>query len=479
MINRGILAAYLLAGCALVWGYFLFTVDDTFISLRFSENLAQGLGPVFNPGERVEGFSNPLWVALFGLLAFLPGDLFLLSKLVSSAFYLACGWILLRQFIRRGEDPLPAALLYLASTPLVIWGVSGMETSLYALLLLLWAMAVSDADPGASRLLILATCLLLTRPEAPMPIGIGFAALAWRGRLSLRVAASFLLIAGALVAVRWAYYGDILPNTYYAKHFQTPGNWRVTLWNYVRNFYLGPGLIPLAGVAAFAWRFRDKTGIALSALALWPAVFSVLVGGDWMPQWRFLAVSLPVAIWLAGRAFNAWTASLGRPTALGLLSLPILAHLALGTLVGPAPVPLDFTPSMEKLHRMVNGGNPNYQKLVGALDTLAPGARNLAVGELGYFCYYVRVPCIDLHGLIDPYIAKSREYPNSVIGKKLPLADPGFPETGMGRYLRSRNPDIWILDGEETGGPTDTLFGGSYIRTATVGNFQIFRAVSP
>src|SRR2546430_913949 len=44
--------------------YLNFGVDDVFISMRVAENAANGKGPVFNPGENVEGYSNPLWVAL-------------------------------------------------------------------------------------------------------------------------------------------------------------------------------------------------------------------------------------------------------------------------------------------------------------------------------------------------------------------------------------------------------------------------------
>ena len=41
--------------------------EDAYITFRFSGNLADGYGPVFNPGERVEGYSNPLW--MFSLAA--------------------------------------------------------------------------------------------------------------------------------------------------------------------------------------------------------------------------------------------------------------------------------------------------------------------------------------------------------------------------------------------------------------------------
>jgi hypothetical protein len=44
--------------------FFPVTVDDAFISLRYAWNLAEGLGFVFNPGERVEGYSNPSWTLL-------------------------------------------------------------------------------------------------------------------------------------------------------------------------------------------------------------------------------------------------------------------------------------------------------------------------------------------------------------------------------------------------------------------------------
>src|SRR3989442_1472314 len=43
-------------------GYFL--GDDSFISFRYARHLAAGRGLVWNPGERVEGYTNFLWVIL-------------------------------------------------------------------------------------------------------------------------------------------------------------------------------------------------------------------------------------------------------------------------------------------------------------------------------------------------------------------------------------------------------------------------------
>ena len=41
------------------------TMDDAYISFRYARNLAEGLGFVYNAGERIEGYTNFLWVFLF------------------------------------------------------------------------------------------------------------------------------------------------------------------------------------------------------------------------------------------------------------------------------------------------------------------------------------------------------------------------------------------------------------------------------
>ncbi|HKQ57338.1 MAG TPA: hypothetical protein VJY35_05685, partial [Candidatus Eisenbacteria bacterium] len=57
--------AFAVACLALLAGAWVFrghVVDDAYISYRYAEHVASGLGYVFNPGEPVEGASNLLWV---------------------------------------------------------------------------------------------------------------------------------------------------------------------------------------------------------------------------------------------------------------------------------------------------------------------------------------------------------------------------------------------------------------------------------
>ena len=47
--------------------------DDAMVSMRYAKNLAHGFGLVWNPGgERVEGYTNPLWVLYMSLFHLIP-----------------------------------------------------------------------------------------------------------------------------------------------------------------------------------------------------------------------------------------------------------------------------------------------------------------------------------------------------------------------------------------------------------------------
>ena len=67
----------MLLACLLGLGHLLLflgagPVDDDFICYRYARNLVRGDGLVYQAGERVEGFTNPLWVLLHA-----GGNLFL------------------------------------------------------------------------------------------------------------------------------------------------------------------------------------------------------------------------------------------------------------------------------------------------------------------------------------------------------------------------------------------------------------------
>ena len=107
-----------------------FTIDDAFINFRYAENLASGLGPVFNPGERVEGYTTPAWVFLLAGLHRLG------APLLGSAHVLGIGAAAASVLAARGTASRMAPRL------------GGIAGALAALLVALHPASSSGARPG-------------------------------------------------------------------------------------------------------------------------------------------------------------------------------------------------------------------------------------------------------------------------------------------------------------------------------------------
>lgn len=202
--------------------------DDAFITFRHVTNLLAGNGPVFNPGERVQGFSHPLW---FGLLAALSPAVgpyaaaVVLGLLGAGGFVLTLGLVLGR---RAGGWPALALTLgvLLSSRSFVEYETSGLENSLSNLLACALGCQVwlTRSERGPAPLPVAAWCtlLILTRPDHAF---LCFGLLVWAGLAILKSGRKRSMLGLATVSaplVAWYgfatfYYGSPLPNTYYAK----------------------------------------------------------------------------------------------------------------------------------------------------------------------------------------------------------------------------------------------------------------------
>ncbi|HDS29754.1 MAG TPA: hypothetical protein ENN67_01795, partial [Firmicutes bacterium] len=167
----------------LIFGAYLvvnFTVDDPFISFRYAKNLSQSNGLTYNPGERIEGFSNPAWVLLMTAPIPIAERIHPLAILWFAKFLgliLTIGACLL---IASAEKKLfqrrfPTAAFLFAVNPCVwVWSVGALETPLCAFLL---ALAVYDSVPvnrEKKRLWgpIAMGILSITRPEMPILLAV-------------------------------------------------------------------------------------------------------------------------------------------------------------------------------------------------------------------------------------------------------------------------------------------------------------------
>src|SRR5438309_770870 len=135
----GAAAGLLVAYIAVSWP---FTVDDAFITFRYSENLASGYGPTYNPGAlpHAEGYTSFLWMVVIAVPHLFGWDAVLVSKLLGIAATL-CALAVAARFVYDLTASLAAqarqawaafvVLLLAAYYPTAVHAVAGMETSLF------------------------------------------------------------------------------------------------------------------------------------------------------------------------------------------------------------------------------------------------------------------------------------------------------------------------------------------------------------
>ena len=159
------------------------TVDDAWITFRYSWNWAHGPGPYFNAGEHVEGYSNFLLMALLTPVVALggAGAALPVAKAIGLASALAMllgAWAVARVLARAAKSTAPAADAagvvaagLLACAPgFAINAVSGLETTLFGALVVWGTYGFATGRPraGAAALALAA----LTRPEGPLVFAV-------------------------------------------------------------------------------------------------------------------------------------------------------------------------------------------------------------------------------------------------------------------------------------------------------------------
>lgn len=217
-------------------GFPAWTVDDAYISYRYAANLAYHSEFTWNVGEDpVEGYTGVLLPATLAGTMRLGVDPDRTSKTLGVLGFVVAGLALGALCRRLGVDSgvsSVAVALYAAAPMLYTHALGGLETMLFsgcAMASLVALAACLDANhTGRAEVVLFATLLLtaLARPE-----GVVVAAVASLALLASRCAAGVqplratalrwgvvLVLPGLAYFVwRWSYYGQFLPNTYYAK----------------------------------------------------------------------------------------------------------------------------------------------------------------------------------------------------------------------------------------------------------------------
>ncbi len=280
--------------------YFFWQIgDDSYIYFRYVDRALAGkwwsYADYIPP---VEGYSSPLWYLLlialgkFGLGVEIASRS--LGLLFATLTVLGC-WQLARMLKVSIVLSGFACLFLVLNQGLHYWSSSGMESALYMALLLYACIGIVRGKYW----LLPAALLAIARPEGPFLLFALTLAIAVFRRHYLSPTRLLLLWLplACWLALRWSIYGQLLPNTFYAK---ATGSLSQQLSSGL--MYCLPVLLPLLLLWVF-W-FVRKSDEQKPQLLVVLGMISMLVGivflggGDWMFHFRLLLPVLAL-LWVA------------------------------------------------------------------------------------------------------------------------------------------------------------------------------------
>jgi arabinofuranosyltransferase len=447
-----LVAALIAGGIAFAW-LNRHVEDDAFITFRYSQHLVEGMGPVWNPDQRVEGYTNFLWMVLMAIPIGLGCDPVLPATLLSLAALGLNLWLLFIISRRQTESAAKGFWAWLPvafSHTLLIFSTSGMETALNGLLwtLALWQlqpMLRGNAIPSAKGLWLLGFTValaVLSRPEGGLlAIACGVAVCIWLyiARHGIWSKLWHYCAAVALLVLPWvlwklSYYGHLLPNTFYIK--TQSGSW-ATGWQYCLTFLVVTGAwIPEVVIRTTQvirrWQF-DVFMIVTGGLAGCFLLYMLWAGGDYL-EFRMMVPVLPLFIlWPSWRlARKALKMSQVVFCSLAMVVVALLWGQGHGRLFKIWYLNTAIHPVEKDSHFM---SFAHQGKALGALLNHDRSIR-LAIGACGGIPYYSGFYGIDLYGLNEPR--------DEFIGHETGYS-PGHGQLAHFEFIRLRQPNLISL----------------------------------
>ncbi|WCL48638.1 hypothetical protein [Leptospira sp. GIMC2001] len=409
--------------------------DDSYISFVYARNLWLGNGLVFNPNDLVEGYSNFIWTILLSLSFPIGIRIEDLAICLGILFYLGTLFLLPNMYL-----VLTYSIFYHGS----VFATSGLETSLFTFTILLGYHFYKNKN--WNQFIITYSLLILIRPEGFffLASAILLSALSYTNTYGTYTSATldykekiahirkyivsnygmsilFVVTFIAIYLCKAIYYGDMLPNTYYAKAGE--GQYFRQGFEYFRLFFKEYPMMSVFLLFGIVFSRSHFSWIVIFYLA-----YILYVGGDFMFA-RFIVPIVPVAIVLVWDRLNEASAvwierfpRFGHAFSIAICILFVFSSLFRGKIYETNPWEIWKSTGIGEERMFYK--NLGSQELVYSKVFVDQYAFAF-FGAQAHFIYHMkpRLAIESSTGLTDKYIAKQKIDKRSKIGheKKSPL----------------------------------------------------------
>lgn len=446
-------------------------VDDAYIGFRYLYNFLAGNGLVFNPGQRVEGITNIGWIAFllpFAALSTPPVSAKFLGGLLA-VFTAIASFLIFRTVEKKNASVVDSILpiLIISQFDFLLFSLTGMET---ALLSALFCVIIYLASFEQLRIVnaFLCSFAFLIHPESILIYPIMLAIDLGPGKNKWKKYIAPSIVFGCALALytclRYTYYSDVLPNTFYSKSRSVEGivGAAYRFLNSTNSNIPAPftGLFVLLfmayGFITF-WKSDRRMSAYVAAIASVGFIFCIYAPRDWTNLGRYFAPYVPIGYVLLWRGIIDITTRLFREP-LGSKAVFLIIISCFTVLLVSNIMETGFS-----LRSAVVNGNPGFiltsknlvEPSLWIRDNL-PNQSTIACFRIGALGYYSKKNVFDYKfGLTDKEVARLTE-------SNVDLANPlALQLRGL---WRKRSPDFWLTDlgyvetvAKESGGTIDNF----------------------
>lgn len=386
-------------------GFYFLRLDDSYIFYKYAKNIADGNGYVFNPGEKINATTSPLYTLLLAFLYLITKPFFnnilpILGNLISISSIVLILYMMRKLFHNDNLFYLFTAVFL--AMPILKFGF-GMETYLNLAMIILSIFFYTKNKLFLCSIFV--GLSVLARFDSVLFVMIIFIhfLISNKRKPPIKALIGFLMIVLPWFIFSKIYFGNFVPTTIAAKLSQHElglfGSGFIFLTNSVRvipGYYFTVITVIVIVISSLIYLFIYKIKLfenpGISLILIWSAslfiTYAFIINAP-PYQWYSIPFTIPIAI-LSSYVLNHLFEN-DKPKKIVLSLLFVLACLL-------------------PIKNYLEGYNPKYKNFIEAVDWLNKNAKMgslLAVDDIGTLGYhYNKGKIVDALGLINPEVAE-------------------------------------------------------------------------